>query len=732
MLNKIILTVEHTFPAGTKRRRLLNAMVKPVAKVFGVPVIYVQPDMRASECDGFVTLINKAEEIEKAGNTYWESIANVLRIKTEIFFANPEGRLVFPQYEKPLVSILIITFNKVEYTFQCLETIKAYSDIPYELIIVDNNSSDSTKYLLERIEHITIIRNRENIGFLKACNQGAAHAKGEFILFLNNDTQVGPNWLEQLVSTARKYPNCGAVGAKLVFPNGKLQEAGSIVWKDGSCTGYGRGDDPFNAEYSYPREVHYCSGALLLTPRELFLRLGKFDNLYEPAYYEEADYCMTLRKNGYRVMYQPVANIIHYEFGSGKRDWAIALQKRNRERFVEKWKDVLASYHEAAPDNVIKARALDRGRKRMLFIDDRIPDPALGSGYPRSNKMLSALVDLDYDITFFPLLNPEKPEPVTSGFQQKNVEVFYSYKPTMLDFEAFFRKRIGYYDIALVSRPHNMKEVGKILKKDPGLNIIYDAEAIFALREIGFLELEGKNVREEKKEDIIKKEVELTQMADGVIAVSKNEKNIFEKYGARNVSVVGHLIEAKPSKTDFEERRDILFVGSILPFSPNEDSVIYFVREIFPLIKKKIDCKLYIAGTNKSDVVWKLNSEDIKILGRVDDLTHYYDSCRVFVAPTRYAAGIPHKVEEASAHGIPSVVTSLIGGQLGWNDGEQVLIGSDADNFAEKIISLYSDKKLWEKISHNTVEVIKKNCSHKAFMGNFSKALKSVDKVNVG
>lgn len=345
MLNRIILTVEQAFPSRTRRRRVLNAIVKPAARAFG---FNVPPDaVIVSECSAgaerdFSRLITASEGI---GTRYWESIVNLLRIKTELFLADPRQRLVLPAFERPVVSILMVTYNKAEYTYQCLETIKAHSDVPYELVIVDNASSDGTANLLDRIENATVIRNRENVGFLKACNQGAQTVKGEYILFLNNDTQVPPNWLNRLVETLRSYPSCGAVGAKLVFPNGRLQEAGCTVLEDGVTRGNGRNSNPLNPDFCSVKEMDYCSGACLLVRKDLFTRLGWFDERYSPAYYEDADLCFGIRKLGYKVVIQPEVQVIHYEFGSGSFGKAYELSLENRKKFMEKWATELKGAH---------------------------------------------------------------------------------------------------------------------------------------------------------------------------------------------------------------------------------------------------------------------------------------------------------------------------------------------------------------------------------------------------
>jgi GT2 family glycosyltransferase len=193
--------------------------------------------------------------------------------------------LIFPAPGMaPEVSIIIAVCQKLDYTLRCLKSIHVNTRESYEIIIVDDASGDQTYNVLSKIKNLRVIRNEKNIGFLESANIGAKESRGEYLMFLNNDTVVAENWLSSLLETIKRE-NVGAVGSKLLNSDGTLQEAGSIVWNDGSALGYGRGDNPEKPEYEFAREVDYCSGASLLVTRELFEKLGGFDGRYAPAYY---------------------------------------------------------------------------------------------------------------------------------------------------------------------------------------------------------------------------------------------------------------------------------------------------------------------------------------------------------------------------------------------------------------------------------------------------------------
>lgn len=646
-----------------------------------------------------------------------DQIRMLTSLKLSQFLGTPTARLVFPNADSPAVSVILVLYNKAEYTYQCLETLLANVGVSYELILVDNASSDCTGELLKRLDNVIVKENLENSGFLKACNQAADLAKGRWLLFLNNDTQVLPNLLAALVETGERDEKCGAVGGKLIFPDGKLQEAGSIIWNDGSCLGYGRDDNPDKGEYSYLREVDYCSGACLLVRRDLFEQIGRFDERYVPAYYEEVDLCMAVRQNGYKVVYQPDAKVIHYEFGSAnaKKD-SIELQVQNKKKFVAKWHDTLEAHCKHGEINIPMAIGRYATRdKRILVVDDRVPDPALGSGFPRTYELLKALSEIGFSITYYPLQSQEKPEMVTHLLQQLGIEFLYDLK--LNHFEAYYKKHKDHFGHVWVSRPHNMECIGKIIRDvNASQTIIYDAEALFSMREITKREMDGDVLSSAEKDEIISKELDLVKYADKLVTVSARECGLISKYRTDNVYVVSHVSEFTPTTKKFEDRKDILFVGGFLTSpSPNEDSMLYFVKDIFPAIRQATGAKLWIVGTNLLDSIYELASEDVIVTGRVEDLREYYDKCRVFVAPTRYAAGIPLKLVEALGHGIPAVVTPVIAAQLD-NVEQVVLVGDNADQFAEKTIACYKDEVTWTTLRNNSLKMIAESYSKCKFV----------------
>lgn len=628
--------------------------------------------------------------------------------------------LVLPRSAQPEVSILLVLFNQAHLTLLCLKSLVEHCDIDAEVIIVDNNSTDKSAELMSLVKGAELIKNTTNAGFVHAVNQGAAVATGKHLLLLNNDALLLPGSLRAALNVFDSEQNVGAVGGKITLLDQTLQEAGSIIWQDGSCLGYGRGQNPRQPEFMFRREVDYCSGAFLMTPRALFNALGGFDTDYAPAYYEESDYCIRLKKAGYRIVYEPDAAIIHYEFASsGGFAGANKLQQEHRKILCAKHPEFLAAQYPYAPENVLKARSSSR-HARVLVIDDRVPHTSLGTGYPRCREILHELSAFGLQVTLYPLCTPDDDWHATYQSLPADTEVMLDHGKDGL--AEFLRQRRGFYHYIMISRSHNMEWFNFVIARDPtlteGARIIYDAEALVAPREAARLRLNGQNIPVLLERKMVNAELELARNADCVIAVSQSEAEVYRKAAFSNLAVLAHKTQLNPTPKTFAERKDLLFVGALRDDnSPNVDSLIWFCNEIWPIVKQALghNIQLFVAGENTAPLLRKLSAQGVQFLGRQQDIRPLYDRCRVFVAPTRFAAGIPHKVHEAASCGIPVVATPLLAQQLSWGHGEQLLAAESAAGFAECCVELYTTESTWQSVRNSALAALAHDCSPQVF-----------------
>lgn len=639
------------------------------------------------------------------------------------FLVSPE-QLRFPESEKPQLSIVLVFYQQAHLSYLCLQSLLEFADVSYELIIVDNNSTDETTALLDKIDNATIIRNVENLGFVKAVNQAAELATGEYILLLNNDALIEKNTLSNALQVIESDESIGAVGAKIKLLDDSTQEAGSIIFSDGACLGYGRGKPTDSYEFMFQRDVDYCSGAFLLFRNSSFKALGGFDLDYAPAYYEESDFCIRLQKRGLRIVYVPTSQITHYEFASsGGIQAAKILQAEHQQLLCIKHADFLEELFKNDGSNILRARNRNNF-PNILVIDDRVPHPSLGAGYPRCSNLLFELSKMDLNISFYPLLFPQEKWDDVYKTVPNTIEVIL--ESGLEELQPFLEARKGFYQHVLVSRVHNMEFFNHCLSLDPDLlgdaKIIYDAEAVSAPREILRMEFLGEAMSTEDQAKLIDKELQQSKLAEKIVAVSNNEAEIFKRHGYSDTVVLGHTIASKPGSNGFMQRSGLLFVGALRDEgSPNVDSLLWFLINVFPILEQAIPgIKLKVVGDNSAPSLATTGKDNINFTGRVDSIEEIYNTSRVFIAPTRFAAGIPHKIHEAAANGLPSVTTPLLAQQLGWKDSKELLVGDTPEAYAAQCIKLYQDEKLWQDVRDAGLAAIVEDCSQETFRKNLA------------
>lgn len=639
-------------------------------------------------------------------------------------FLSSKEQLQFAETAVPRVSIVLVFYQQAHLSYLCLQSLLEFADVSYELIIVDNNSTDETAKLLDKISHAKIIRNTENLGFVKAVNQAGEVASGEYILLLNNDALIETNTLSNALQVIDEDETVGAVGAKIKLLDGSMQEAGSIIFSDGACLGYGRGESPDDSEYMFQRDVDYCSGAFLLFRSRCFKALGGFDLDYAPAYYEESDFCIRLQKQGLRIVYVPSCQITHYEFASvGGMEGAKKLQAEHQQVLCAKHADFLAQRFANDGRNVLRART-HNNFPNLLVIDDRVPYPSLGAGYPRCSNLLFELSKMDLNISFYPLLFPEEKWDDVYKTLPNTIEVILESGHDGL--QSFLAARKNFYQHVVVSRVHNMEFFNHCLSLDPDLlgdaKIIYDAEAVSAPREILRREFLGEAMSVEDQAELIDKELQQSKLAEKIVVVSNNEADIFKRHGYNDTVVLGHTIASNPGGNGFMQRSGLLFVGALRDEgSPNVDSLLWFLINVFPLLEQAIPgIKLTVVGDNSAPSLATINKDNIHFTGRLDSIEELYNSCRVFIAPTRFAAGIPHKIHEAAAKGLPSVATALLAQQLGWKDTKELLVGDTPEAYAAACSKLYRDQALWQDVRDAGLAAITEDCSQESFRKNLA------------
>lgn len=609
----------------------------------------------------------------------------------------------FPRFHEINVSIIIPAYGKLPVLLNCLKSI--YINPPkcsYEIIVIEDASGDRDIQRLSEIDGIKYIENQVNLGFTMNCNKAAGIARGKYLYFLNDDTQIKFDSIDALLRVSEDN-TVGLVGSKLVYPSNVLQEAGGIVWKDGSAWNFGRGQNPDDLEFNYQRDVDYCSGASLLIKKSVFEQIGKFDEIYAPAYCEDTDLAYKVRSIGLRVVYEPKSVVVHYEGMSHGTDLNTGIksyQVENQKKFFNKWRAEIESNFDNGT-SISRAIHNDKNKKFILIVDNNTPFYERDAGSKTIIELCKIFKSCGYVVHFLPLNGYIGKD--AHRLQSDGVYVIKSTNPSK-----YIAHHIDLYEKFFLSRPESSYLVLKLCDI-PKSKIVYY----------------GHDVHFER----FKLKKELININDGIDSMEYKEKHIWRSCGlilypsTDEVQIVKQYLEYKKIDATVKElpvfasrmldrnklpkygdRCDLFFVGS--SHHPNKDAINFMISDVLTHVSESLkNVYLHIAGSICDEIS---DHPLIKKHGIVSDteLERLYFSSRVFVAPLRYGMGVKGKIIEAFDLGCPVVTTDI--GIQGLPNSAAVTAGSALD-IATAIIDLYSSEKQWNAIQKVAIDFVQKN-----------------------
>ncbi|MGE3433336.1 MAG: glycosyltransferase [Ramlibacter sp.] len=611
--------------------------------------------------------------------------------------------LRFPSVTQPMVSIVIPVHNKFHVTYHCLASLLlGATDVPFEVILVDDGSDARESELLNLIDGVRHIRNADPLGFVRACNLGASQAVGEYIVMLNNDTEVTARWLEELLWPFEHFSDVGMVGAKLLYPDGTLQEAGGIVWNSGNPMNYGRHGNPHDPRYNYARQTDYLSGACVMLPRKLWNELDGFSEAYIPAYFEDTDLAFKVRERGYKTVYAPTAVVVHFEGISNGKDVSSGIKKFqeiNRPKFKSRWISACRNNGKEGTDPDLNK---DRNIQfRALLIDAQIPMPDKDAGSFAAIQEIRMLQGLGFKCTFVPQ-NLAWMSHYTENLQRMGVECLHA--PYVTSIEAVLESRGSEFDMVYVTRYYVAQSlVEKIRRHAPQAKIVLNNADLHFLRELRAAMLNRSDEAMSKAIQTRDQELAVMRNVDLVLSYTDVEKAVIESHNLNSTRVakcpwVTDIAKDVPS---YAVRKDVAFLGGFNHL-PNSEAVEWFAHQVLPLLDKSMPgVKVRIYGSNVPKNLMELARKHSNLLieGWVAEVSEVYNQCRVFVAPLQTGAGIKGKVIGALAHGVPCVLSPIAAEGIPLSNGMDALIATKPTDWVAAIGSVYDNEKAWAKMS---------------------------------
>ena len=667
-----------------------------------------------------------------SANTDMASRLARITLAHDVLVEGHEGRKNYVELEldrvpEPKVSIVIPVHNKFELTYHCIASlILARNEVDFEVIIVDDMSSDETVRARQHISNLRVVNNSQNKGFLLSSKHGAEQAIGEYIVFLNNDTEVTSGWLDALVEAFDTYDSVGLAGSKLIYPNGKLQEAGGIVWGSGRPWNIGNGQNAEHPMYNYTRQADYLSGASLMVRRSVWEEIGGFSEEFVPAYYEDTDLAFKVREAGYKTMYCPFSTVVHFEGMSNGRDTNTGIkrfQSINSPKFRSKWRH---AYRHNGAEGKDLLKNMDRGVDfRAVVVDYATPRPDQDAGGYAAIQEIKLLQELGCKVTFVPN-NMAHMGRHTDVLQKQGVECIFA--PFYNSVGEFLKDRGRDYDLVYVTRYDIAEQVIASIRQFTSAKIIFNNADLHFLRELRAAFASGDRSFEEpvKTRD---REFKVMRDVDAILSYNEVEHSVIASHNLtqENVFKCPWVLQDRRSNVPFEERHGIAFLGGF-NHQPNREAVKYFVDSVMPLLRvAQPDIKFHVYGSKVTPDIEALACSDVIIEGYVESLSDMFNTCRVFIAPLLSGAGIKGKVLESIAHGIPSVLSPVAAEATGLCHRHSALIAHEPSDWSESIAELYTDAELWQSISDRSHDLIETDYSRAEGLNRMEDVLRYIE-----
>jgi SAM-dependent methyltransferase/GT2 family glycosyltransferase/glycosyltransferase involved in cell wall biosynthesis len=608
-----------------------------------------------------------------------------------------------PTHEHPVVSVIVVTSGRLDCTLRCLRSMLLHPPTtPFELIVVDDGSPDGTASALANVGGLRLVALDSALGFAASCAAGANAARGEWLHFVGNDSEVQSGWLDELRLTFDIFPGTGIAGSQLLFPDGRLRAAGSVIRQDGSVSPVGHGEDAAQSCFAHAREVDACSAASWMVPTHLYAAVAGLGSSGTGTDCVELGVALATR--GYRVIYQPLSRVVHHASADRNMpDPAVAADATaaSTSTLLPRWGAALQAYPPAGTP--LEQAARHRLSARLLAIEHRLPRPDRDAGSVSVFNMLMAARELGMHVSLVAEAD------VTEGneadlrhvqmLQRSGIEVLL--RPQVHSLHAYLEAHGQDLDAVLLYRPVVMERHAALVTR-----LCPKAKRIYYPHDLHFLRLSrqaastGDAALAAEAEQRRPVELALQNRADMTLVASDIELQLLTQAGLGDKTRwLPLLLDTTRVESPVQPRKGMLFVGGF-HHAPNLDAVLQLVEDIMPRVRAlRPDIELWVVGEAPPQTLTQRHDVGVHYLGAVDDLNALLGTVCLAIAPIRFGAGAKGKVARPMAAGVPVVASAAAIEGMGLAGGEQVLLADNADAFAAAVIHLHEDSALWQRLS---------------------------------
>jgi GT2 family glycosyltransferase/glycosyltransferase involved in cell wall biosynthesis len=636
----------------------------------------------------------------------------VLGDRKKISYSLDQG-FALPTSTNPLVTIVIPVFNNWWVKYVCLRALQSNNDsTPYEIIIVDDGSSDYTSEALDNIRGITVVRNLNNIGYLSSTNRGAAQTSStsKYLVLLNNDTEPVNGWLDNLYKKIECDETIAIVGSALIYPDGTLQEAGGQIFSGGNAWNLGRGGNPLNGMFLFSREVDYCSAASVIVRKSFWVDVKGFDTQYLPAYCEDSDLALSAWKKGMKVMYEPKSWVIHHEGLSHGTDTDSGLKKHqitNNQKLIEKWESELRGHW--GDFGVARYESKRESKGIVVVCDSQLPSLTRDAGSIRTVQIIKHIQALGYHVVLACLDNTTTQVDL-DYLQSQGVEIHQNSEDFFETLSAR-KSRI----VAIWTIRHEVYDFFSERLKEIAPNAIFIAD----LMDLKYKE--NYNI----ESGISENQTKIADQVERVILVSEVEAIRYNSQTKLNNAIVVWAEYEPQNKTlEWGNTSGLIFVGGFRHL-PNLEGIQWFADHVVPELNRlKFTAPVRVVGSGLSvQKKAELQSKGIEILGSQEDIEGIYMQSRIAIVPLLSGAGRKGKVGEALAYGIPIVSTSI--GVDGFHNLENagIAVADSPAEMAEAIYALHEQHEVWKNAAVLGKAYCASNLSSMAMRNEISKLI---------